>query len=266
MGLRPRPRHPLAEGGPGQQLRGVPDRELPLPERDRIRTLGEVRARHRDGTERPVQARFPSLGVGHLHRALRALGGRRHAAVHRPGEVQRGTRVEAGTARQSRYGAGADLQPRAGRPGQQLPDTGRLTENLEPKLREHGVAFRPIPPQAAFEALNEQGRVGGFARLAATFLAHFKGQSSGRTDLKWRVSASTDVQPARRHLEGIAGLRREVPTTRMGRALARFVGARKRVVAVRPSLPSLATGRCGRSSYPRYDFATAPCEEHTGDH
>ena len=43
-----------------------------------------------------------------------------------------------------------------------------------------------------------------------------------------RVSASASVQSARRHLEGISGIRREVPTTRMGvcgRALRVAAGA-----------------------------------------
>ena len=43
--------------------------------------------------------------------------------------------------------------------------------------------------------------------------------------LNLRVSASASVQSARRHLEGISGIRREVPTTRMGRASARLAGA-----------------------------------------
>ena len=60
---------------------------------------------------------------------------------------------------------------------------------------------------------------------------------------------------ARRCLEGIAGLRREAPTTRMGacgRALRVVAGAP--LAALRPL------------DVPRYDFAIAPCEEHTGDH
>ena len=48
--------------------------------------------------------------------------------------------------------------------------------------------------------------------------------SSALSTLNLRVSASASVQSARRHLEGISGIRREVPTTRMGRALARLAG------------------------------------------
>ena len=70
---------------------------------------------------------------------------------------------------------------------------GRLTENLERKLRGRGVVFRPIPREAAFDALNEQGRVGVFARLAATFLAHFKGQARSFEEIAESAAETRDA-------------------------------------------------------------------------
>ena len=68
------------------------------------------------------------------------------------------------------------------------------------------------------------------------------------------VSARTRGRPdARRRLEGISGIRREATTKQVGvcgRALRVVAGAP--LAALRPTYPG--------------DFATAPCEEHTGDH
>ncbi len=52
---------------------------------------------------------------------------------------------------------------------------GTLTRNLAAKLQEHGVLLSPIPPAEAFTVLEEQGRIGPFIRLLATFLHHYKG-------------------------------------------------------------------------------------------
>ena len=72
---------------------------------------------------------------------------------------------------------------------------GRLTENLERKLRKHGVEMRPIPREEVFDALNKQGRVGSFARLAATFLDHFKGSGKSLAEV---AGSATGAAAARR--------------------------------------------------------------------
>ena len=81
-----------------------------------------------------------------------------------------------------------------------------------------------------------------YCSLTARVLAR---RASVPSTLKCRVSAFASVQPARRRREGMSGIRREAPTTRMGRALARLAGAPFGWSPERPS----PGGR--RSTYPR---------------
>ena len=69
---------------------------------------------------------------------------------------------------------------------------GKLMSNLGLKLREHGVAAKPIPAGKAFDALNEQGRVAPFTDLVATFLQHFKGSRLSMEGLRRRAADTHD--------------------------------------------------------------------------
>ncbi len=65
---------------------------------------------------------------------------------------------------------------------------GKLMSNLGRKLRELGVAAKPIPAGRAFDALNEQGRVAPFTELVATFLQHFKGSRLSAEEVARRAA------------------------------------------------------------------------------
>ena len=88
-GLYPQPRDPFAEGGSGQEFRGMRDRQLPLSQRRRIRIRGFLRARYRDARQAPVPARLPSAGRGDLDRAFRHRRQGQDRAPCRPGTVSR---------------------------------------------------------------------------------------------------------------------------------------------------------------------------------
>ena len=78
---------------------------------------------------------------------------------------------------------------------------GQLLRNLEAKLNTHGVSLAPIPPERAFEVLNEQGRIARFVPLLATFLNHFKGSGLSLDDLARRAGAATDRRRAEAFLQ-----------------------------------------------------------------
>ncbi len=69
---------------------------------------------------------------------------------------------------------------------------GRLTENLAPKLRAHGVKFARIPREEILAVLNEQGRVEPLTQLVAAFLQHFKGARLSIGELERRAAAKRD--------------------------------------------------------------------------
>ena len=79
---------------------------------------------------------------------------------------------------------------------------GRLMANLARRLREHGVAFRPIPTEDVFAVLNEQGRVAPFTRLVGTFLQHFKGSRLSVEKVLRRAAESEDADRAEAFLAG----------------------------------------------------------------
>ena len=79
---------------------------------------------------------------------------------------------------------------------------GRLMANLARRLREHGVAFRPIPTEDVFAVLNEQGRVAPFTRLVGTFLQHFKGSRLSVEKVLRRAAESEDAGRAEAFLAG----------------------------------------------------------------
>ena len=83
LGLPPRPRRALAQGGEGQEHGGMRDRQLPLPQRRPLRVRSSLRTRHRDAGEAPVPARLPPPGGGGLHRAFRGRRRRPDRAVRR---------------------------------------------------------------------------------------------------------------------------------------------------------------------------------------
>ncbi|MDE0368343.1 MAG: UvrD-helicase domain-containing protein [Gammaproteobacteria bacterium] len=78
---------------------------------------------------------------------------------------------------------------------------GRLLRNLEAKLKARGVTFSPITPDKIFETLNQQNRIGPFARLLATFLQHFKGSGLTIQELAARSGRSGDSSRARAFLQ-----------------------------------------------------------------
>ena len=69
---------------------------------------------------------------------------------------------------------------------------GRLLRNLEAKLEAHGVALSPLASDRVFEVLNQQNRIGPFAKLVATFLQHYKGSQLSFEDLAERAVTARD--------------------------------------------------------------------------
>ena len=69
---------------------------------------------------------------------------------------------------------------------------GRLLRNLEAKLKAHGVELSPVAPEKVFEVLNQQNRIGPFAKLVATFLQHYKGSRLTFEDLAERAAMAKD--------------------------------------------------------------------------
>ena len=122
----------------------------------------------------------------------------------------------------------------------------------------------PAPRRSEYEPFKSAAHRCSYATQVSTSEAHK--DSSALSTLNLRVSASASVQSARRHLEGISGIRREVPTTRMGRASARLAGAPPGWQPERP------VRRCVCLEYARYTCAAAPvrrkrrCPEHSGCH
>ena len=70
--------------------------------------------------------------------------------------------------------------------------SGRLMANLARKLREQGVALRPIDADDVFGVLNEQGKVAPFTRLVATFMQHCKGSRLSAEEVDRRAADSPD--------------------------------------------------------------------------
>ena len=73
---------------------------------------------------------------------------------------------------------------------------GKLTENLAPKLADHGVTLSPIPPADVFTVLEEQGRIDPFTRLVATFLQHYKGAQLSAEEVARRAGKAPDRRRA----------------------------------------------------------------------
>ena len=73
--------------------------------------------------------------------------------------------------------------------------SGTLIDKLARKLSAHGVSLSPIPRDEVFAVLEEQGRVGPFLRLVATFLNHYKG-------------AQLSIREAARRAKGLASRQR----------------------------------------------------------
>ena len=69
---------------------------------------------------------------------------------------------------------------------------GRLLRNLTEKLAPHGVTLSPIPREKVFAVLKQQGRIGPFMRLVATFLRHFKGNRLSFPNIAARAGAHRD--------------------------------------------------------------------------
>ena len=69
---------------------------------------------------------------------------------------------------------------------------GTLRRNLTEKLAAHGVTLSPIPNEDVFAAVEQQGRIDPFTRLAATFLQHFKGSRLSHADVAGRAGAHRD--------------------------------------------------------------------------
>ena len=70
--------------------------------------------------------------------------------------------------------------------------SGELMRKLARELKKHGVTFRPVPREAVFARLNEQGRVAPFTRLVATFLQHFKGSRLSAEEALRRATDSSE--------------------------------------------------------------------------
>ncbi len=51
---------------------------------------------------------------------------------------------------------------------------GNLETELDRHLKQHGVEYRPISPEEAFDEINKFGEITNFARLISSFLSHFK--------------------------------------------------------------------------------------------
>ena len=69
---------------------------------------------------------------------------------------------------------------------------GQLLRNLEAKLKAHGVELSAVAPEKVFEVLNQQNRIGPFARLVATFLQHYKGSGLSFEGLAERAETAKD--------------------------------------------------------------------------
>ena len=69
---------------------------------------------------------------------------------------------------------------------------GKLIENLDAKLEEHGVVLSPIPPDEIFDVLNERGRIDPFTQLVAAFLQHYKGSGMTFRELAQRAALARD--------------------------------------------------------------------------
>ena len=69
---------------------------------------------------------------------------------------------------------------------------GRLLRNLEAKLKSHGVVLSPVAPDNVFEVLNQQNRIGPFAKLVVTFLQHYKGSGLSFENLAERAARAKD--------------------------------------------------------------------------
>ncbi len=77
---------------------------------------------------------------------------------------------------------------------------GRLLRNLTEKLEAHGVTLSPVPREEIFAALDQQGRIGPFTRLVATFLQHFKGSRLSFEEVARRADAHRDRKRAQAFL------------------------------------------------------------------
>ena len=73
--------------------------------------------------------------------------------------------------------------------------SGKLIDRLARRLSAHGVSLSPIPSEEVFAVLEEQGRVGPFLRLVATFLHHYNG-------------AQLSIQEVARRAKGLAARQR----------------------------------------------------------
>ena len=67
---------------------------------------------------------------------------------------------------------------------------GILSRVLSNELAKRGIAQAPIPTEKVFAALEEQGRIDPFIRLAATFLHHFNGAGLSYDQLAARIAAT----------------------------------------------------------------------------
>ncbi len=78
--------------------------------------------------------------------------------------------------------------------------SGKLTDRLAAKLSAHGVSLSPIPHEDVFAVLEEQGRVGPFLRLVATFLHHYKGAQLSVGEVARRAKGFANRQRAKAFL------------------------------------------------------------------
>jgi DNA helicase-4 len=67
---------------------------------------------------------------------------------------------------------------------------GVLLQNLEEKLRAHGVVFRPITREAALRLVNEAGKADPLVGLVGEFLRHFKSGGLRLADLRAKAGQS----------------------------------------------------------------------------
>ncbi len=73
---------------------------------------------------------------------------------------------------------------------------GNLLRNLAKKLGAHGVVLSPVPRDALFDVLEQQGRIDPFTRLLATFLLHFKGARLSFAEISQRAASLADRKRA----------------------------------------------------------------------